>query len=212
MPKLSYYVFVVELARSTQKTPALTNLNPKAAVDAPCVYVGTTLRYRPGERYDRGAFTTSKNRVIKKFGRKLLSAFQTRHTRKEGALSRKERLVEELREQGWFVMNSEPRSEYRVYVLELDPRVRGSKRARTQNPDADPSKPCVYVGQTRKTAEERLREHRSRIRSRLGTLALRLHPSLPGESELMTELESLREERQLAHRLRRSGYTVLGGH
>lgn len=44
------------------------------------------------------------------------------------------------------------------------------------------------------------------------TDCLRLLPELYFDHNPMTELQSLRTERRLAYRLRKEGYTVLGGH
>ncbi len=82
------------------------------------------------------------------------------------------------------------------------------------NPRRDPRKKCVYVGQTSKTPEERFQEHLNGIRASryVRGYRVRLLPRLYEELNPMTELESLRMERNLASKLRREGYTVLGGH
>lgn len=49
---------------------------------------------------------------------------------------------------------------YTIYVIELDDEVWGkSTRFRAANPDWDPAKPCVYVGSTALTPEERFQQH-----------------------------------------------------
>ena len=48
-----------------------------------------------------------------------------------------------------------------VYVVELDPAVARLARVRDLNPDRDPSKPCVYVGMTGLSLEERFRNHKT---------------------------------------------------
>jgi len=212
MPKTQYYVFVVELNRNAPRSPRLRALNPDAPAGADCAYVAISTNQKPAHRYPHGDFSGSKNKVLKKYGKTLLSSYQSDHTKKEGALSQREKRVATLRAEGWFVMNSAPPSSCHVYVIELHPEAKLKKKVLTKNPDADPKKPPVYVGQTSKAVEERLREHQEGIRSNLGPLAMRLRKDLTGHPGPMTELESLRAERQLAYRLRKQGYTVLGGH
>ena len=48
---------------------------------------------------------------------------------------------------------------YNVYVIELDKVVKDSPGFRAVNLDYNPEKPCVYVGQTAKTPEERFSQH-----------------------------------------------------
>jgi hypothetical protein len=50
---------------------------------------------------------------------------------------------------------------YRVYVIKLKKTVLGSQRFRRENPGYQKNKPCVYVGYTSKTPEERLKVHRT---------------------------------------------------
>jgi hypothetical protein len=138
----------------------------------------------------------------------------TGHSQKQGALSRQDRLIRELREQGWTVANAPPPKDYNVYVIELRPEVSELSKVQHLNPRRDLSKKCVYVGQTSKTPEERFQEHLNGIRASpyVRDYGVRLLPCCYEELKPMTELESLRMERNLANKLRREGYTVLGGH
>jgi len=131
----------------------------------------------------------------------ILRVHRSRHTKREGALSKCEKLITELRSEGFQVLNSPPPKRYRVYVMRLSENLR-------------PGKPCVYVGQTAKSPEERMEQHRmGRISGRgfRGEDVVGLVRGLAPEDP-MTELESLRLERQLAAKLRKKGYAVLGGH
>ena len=101
-----------------------------------------------------------------------------------------------------------------VYVVELDPAVRERARLQRLNPDADPEKPCVYVGMTGLDPKERFENHRAgyRASSVVREFGIRLLPELSeGLSNLAYEL-ALRAEADLAAYLRQNGYFVAGGH
>jgi hypothetical protein len=49
----------------------------------------------------------------------------------------------------------QPEQHHHVYVVLLDPAVGRICTVRVANPDRDPKKPCVYVGMTGLTPEER---------------------------------------------------------
>src|SRR5688572_892492 len=48
---------------------------------------------------------------------------------------------------------------FNVYVIRLSPAVLSKKAFRDCNSNHDPRKPCVYVGMTSRTPEERLASH-----------------------------------------------------
>jgi len=101
-----------------------------------------------------------------------------------------------------------------VYVVELDPAVRERARLQRLNPDADPEKPCVYVGMTGLDPEERFENHRAGYRASpvVRDFGVRLLPELcEGLENLPYEL-ALRAEADLAAYLRQNGYFVAGGH
>ena len=103
---------------------------------------------------------------------------------------------------------------YCVYVIELDAAVRQRRRLQRLNPDADPEMPCVYVGMTGLTPEERFENHKSgyRASSVVREFGIRLLPELSeGLSNLTYEL-ALRAEADLAAYFRQNGYFVAGGH
>ena len=110
------------------------------------------------------------------------------------------------------------RVKYSVYVIELDKAFALTKKARRENPDQNLDKPCVYVGCTSKTPEERFEQHIKGARSKKG---YRLHSSvvlnygiclMPEEFEkynpIKTKKEALKKEKELTEELRKKGYTV----
>lgn len=101
--------------------------------------------------------------------------------------------------------------EYNVYVIELDKEVMKINAFRKINPDYNPEKPCVYVGQTAKTPEERFKQHKEgnhanryakkhgfRLRSKL----FEKHNSLPSRGA------AKEKETWLGKHLRKKGYDV----
>jgi hypothetical protein len=95
---------------------------------------------------------------------------------------------------------------YRVYVVELDD---------AAGPRTHPDLPCVYVGQTVGTPEERFEKHRAgRKASRhVRRHGLRLRPDLYETLPLLATREQAEIlEARVADELRRRGYTVFGGH
>ena len=99
----------------------------------------------------------------------------------------------------------------RVYVIELDPAILQRPDFLKANPDRDPSKPCVYVGMTSKTPEERFAIHQSehlhsspKVREFGIDLMLELYEHL----NPLTREEVEDMEKKLAEDLRSQGYAV----
>jgi len=106
---------------------------------------------------------------------------------------------------------------YYVYVIELDKAFSGSLKAREANPDARSDKPCIYVGSSQKTPEERFQEHINGKRNRRGPLyskvvfryGIRLRPRLYEKyNPLKTRVEAELKEKELTIKYRKRGYTV----
>ena len=53
----------------------------------------------------------------------------------------------------------QPAQHHNVYVVLLGPAVNRMRKVRAENPKRDPQKPCVYVGMTGMTPEERFATH-----------------------------------------------------
>ena len=114
-------------------------------------------------------------------------------------------------------MNSTKKN-YSIYVIELNPKVLNIKKFRDKNPDFIAGKPCVYVGYTSKTPEERFAEHK--VGMRKGSLrwhnpyakkfGMRLKPRLfkHQNDQKMTQQEAIDMEIEKARRLRKRGYAV----
>jgi hypothetical protein len=103
---------------------------------------------------------------------------------------------------------------HHVYVVLLDKAVGKIRKVKLANPDRQPSKPCVYVGMTGLTPEERFANHLQGIKSALlvKRFGIRLLPELYTHLNPMPYEAAVQMERDLTEDLRRAGYTVMGGH
>lgn len=118
------------------------------------------------------------------------------------------RTYQQLRSQG------EAGHHHNVYVVLLDPAAGRLRAVRAANPERDPGKPCVYVGMTGLTPEERLANHREGLKAAavVKRYGVRLLPELYEHLNPMPFGAAVQMEQDLAADLRRAGYTVTGGH
>ena len=101
-----------------------------------------------------------------------------------------------------------------MYVVLLAPAVRRLRKVRALNPNRDAKKPCVYVGLTGLTPEERFANHQQGIKSSLYVKRfwIRLLPELYEHLNPMPYEAAAQMEKDLTEDLRAEGYTVVGGH
>lgn len=107
---------------------------------------------------------------------------------------------------------------YTVYVIELARKVfSGDRKFREANPQYNGVLECLYVGQTSKTPQERLQQHRTGYRNAKGQklssnivekYGRYLRPSLYQHIGPLSRKEALEVEKGLALELRRKGYAV----
>jgi hypothetical protein len=102
------------------------------------------------------------------------------------------------------------RPHHNVYVIELDGAVLNHARFRDANPDRDITKPCVYVGCTGLSPEERFAKHKAGIRanSYVQRYGLRLLPRLYAYANPMPYQAARDMEVELAIALQAEGYAV----
>ena len=107
-----------------------------------------------------------------------------------------------------------PQAHHHVYVVLLDPAVGKIRKVRAENPRRNPKKPCVYVGMTGLTPEERFENHKAGIKaaSLVKRHGIRLLSELYEHLNPMPYAAAAQMEKDLAEDLRRAGYTVTGGH
>jgi hypothetical protein len=105
-------------------------------------------------------------------------------------------------------------SHHSVYVVLLDSEVLAKERKfREANPNCVPGWPCLYVGQTGKTLEERFEDHKRGYKSSkyVERYGERLALEFLERSNPMTYRESLAEEERLGQVLRQLGYATWWG-
>lgn len=107
-----------------------------------------------------------------------------------------------------------PEQHHSVYVVLLDPAVGKLRKVRAENPQRNPRKPCVYVGMTGLTPEERFANHKAGIKAAwaVNRYGVCLLPRLFAHLNPMPYEAAVQMEKDLADDLRRAGYTVTGGH
>ena len=203
------YVVSLDPERATHKKVRMRN--PKGHKGRPCVYVGVS-GVEPAKLFSGRGFTDGPKEV-QRYGKRLLSRYTCYRYKRFNAVKEKFRLIAELRSKGYWVYNDNEALTHCVYVVLLKPELKTNPRVTGLNPEARKRKPCVYVGQTGRTPQERLKQHkRGELANRwVRDYGIRLMPDLYEHLNPINELQSLRMERRLAKKLRRKGYTVLGG-
>ena len=103
---------------------------------------------------------------------------------------------------------------HNVYVVLLKPDVARMRKVQRENPLRRDEKPCVYVGMTGLTPEERFANHKAGIKGAyvVKRYGVRLMPDLFEHLNPMPFDAGVIMERDLAADLRLQGYTVTGGH
>ena len=103
---------------------------------------------------------------------------------------------------------------HNVYVVLLNPDVARHPKVLRQNPNRDPAKPCVYVGMTGLTVDQRFANHINGHKSSwvVERYRDRLLPELYEHLNPMPYEAAVQMEKDLAEDLRNDGYTVTGGH
>lgn len=102
---------------------------------------------------------------------------------------------------------------HNVYVIELARKVLEEARFRRANPGYDPAKPCVYVGMTGLTPEERFAKHKQGVKANrfVTRYGVRLLPELYAYANPMPYEAARDMEVELAIGLREEGYGVWQG-
>jgi hypothetical protein len=98
-----------------------------------------------------------------------------------------------------------------VYVIELRADIWERSDFAKRNPSAQKDYPCLYVGRTSKTPEQRLEIHRAggqHSASKVEEYCVGLRPEFYERLNPMTKDDAIREERELAECLMREGYAV----
>ncbi len=99
---------------------------------------------------------------------------------------------------------------YHVYIVQLDSKVLERKKFAERNPRYRQGKPCVYVGMTGLTPEQRFRNHKRDYKANryVRDFGLHLRPDLYPDGSPFNYDEAQRMERHVARELRALGYGV----
>jgi hypothetical protein len=105
------------------------------------------------------------------------------------------------------------RHHHSVYVVELHKDVLYDRRFAKANPRFDRFLPCVYVGSTGLTPEQRLRNHKAGLKANryVRLFGLRLLPDVYACFNPMPYRGALEMEVELAQSLREQGWAVWQG-
>jgi hypothetical protein len=108
----------------------------------------------------------------------------------------------------------QPEQRHSVYVVLLDAAAGRLRKVRAENPKRNSKKPCVYVGMTRLSPEERFANHKAGIKAAavVTRYGIRLLPELYAHLNPMPFDAATQMEMDLAEDLRWAGYTVAGGY
>ena len=103
---------------------------------------------------------------------------------------------------------------HNVYVVLLAPEAARSRELRSQKHQRDPGKPCVYVGMTGLSPDERFANHKSGVKAAgiVKKHGVRLLPELYEIFNPMPFDVAVSMEQELAEDLRKQGFAVAGGH
>lgn len=148
--------------------------------------------------------------TAKKLRSDLIPKYRTTRKLKVAEL-RVRRLKVDLAQRG-FAINGDAKT-WRVYVLDVDADITPSIRNRGRKNHV------VYVGQTSKKIETRLREHRGEAFGNSGKYLgsrrtkgrnPRINKSLTPKKKCFTQLDAEKFEVEYSHKLEKAGYRVLG--
>jgi hypothetical protein len=214
-PEGDSYLYVAVLRDEVKDRDRVMRLNPDRDPERRCLRVGRMSGVRSSSSIFRRCPFREKRSLLRSHTRKYESDGE--RSRLEVGLALERELVCRLRREGFTVVNGPPECRWKVYVIELSPSVRTHRAVREANPGADPSLPCLYIGQTGREIAVRYQEHQDGRGAKRGGRflrgnCLRLREDIYAVFNPMPQLESLVLERELAQELREEGYTVLGGH
>lgn len=114
---------------------------------------------------------------------------------------------------GRVAAQDRPEHHHSVYVVLLDDKAASLGKVVRANPNRNPAKPCLYVGMTGLTPEQRFQNHKrgfkaARVVQRYGK---RLLPEFYACFNPMPYEAAAQMEKDLSADLRAQGYTVVSG-
>jgi hypothetical protein len=201
-----HWVYALQLKRTSKVLKQTRKRNPDYS--KAILYIGC--HTEDPDSYSKSLDRFIKNKKIPAPKRLRKDLLHEGPLKRETAFKRHRETIEELRKRGFGVYNPSPKKTSKVYVIllsdtvkeKISPEQRGKK-----------NKPCVYVGETTHTPRCRYAIHKqgdktsSKWVKNYGIELLEEFIDGP-----LYKDQALRKERLLAQKLRKKGYTVLGGH
>ena len=114
---------------------------------------------------------------------------------------------------GRVAAQGQEKHHHSVYVVLLDDKAAKLTKVLRANPNRDPAKPCLYVGMTGLTPEQRFQNHKTGLKAArvVQRYGLRLLPEFFACFNPMPYEAAAQMEKDLSADLRAQGYTVVSG-
>ena len=208
-----YNIYVVALEPEIMSTRKFALKNPAYRSGQPCYFVDVT-DLPMDLRFDQHMHGIKDNAFVRMHGRALRPDFTVDFPPSPFgvAVEKEAELTRSLRLEGcgvWAPVLDAPETS-NVYVIRLDAAVLKNRRFRAANPGYVKGSPCVYVGATGLSPQERFANHKSGHKANwyAQTFGERLWPELFQHLNPMTYQRALATEIALAEELRQEGYGV----
>jgi predicted GIY-YIG superfamily endonuclease len=212
-PSGLHALYVVALEPEVIKTRKFAKKNPGYRAGQPCYYVDVT-GLAVDLRFDQHMHGIKGNAFVRMHGIALRPDFTVDIAPApfEVAVENETRIAGSLRAEGcgvWAPVLDAPETS-NVYVIRLDEAVLKNRRFRAANPGYVKGAPCVYVGATGLSPEERFTNHKSGHKANwyAQTYGEALLPELFQHLNPMTYQRALATEIALAEELRKEGFAV----
>ena len=206
-------VYVVELDVAVARKPKFAQRNPAYRAGQPCYYVDVT-DLAVDQRFDQHMHGIRDNAFVRMHGIALRPDFTAEMAPSafEVAVENEARIARSLRAEGcgvWAPVLDAPQASS-VYVVRLDTAVLRHRGFRAANPAYADGAPCVYVGATGITPEQRFANHKAGHKANwyAQTYGETLIADLYTHLNPMTYQRALATEIALADELRREGWGV----
>ena len=205
--------YVVSLSDGAMATRKFADKNPAYRPGQPCYFVDVT-DLAPDLRFDQHVAGIKDNAFVRRYGVALRPDFTVDFAPSAFpvAVEQEATIARSLRGEGcgvWAPVLDAPETSS-VYVIRLRAAVLKNRRFRAANPSYVKCSPCVYVGATGLTPEERFGNHKSGHKANYYASAFGegLMPELFAHLNPMTHQRALATEIALADELQQEGFAV----
>jgi predicted GIY-YIG superfamily endonuclease len=206
-------VYVVALEPAVMDTRKFARKNPRYRPGEPCYFVDVT-DLAVDLRFDQHMHGIKDNAFVRIYGRALRPDFTVdlAPCAFTAAVEHEAQFARSLRAEGcgaWAPVLDAPEASS-VYVIRLDRAVLKHRGMRAANPGYVEGSPCVYVGATGLSPQQRFANHKSGHKANWYAQAYGegLLPELFAHLNPMTQQRALATEIALADELRREGFAV----